>query len=102
MENTNKCPLCSNHCDRSNLQCGKGESYFNGEAPREEGRRQGHHKGGHHGHHRPEYPAGSLMDLLARCGHRLFHGGDAAMFDVLTEAEQATLRSLLSKLAADR
>lgn len=104
MENTNKCPCCPNHCDRNNLQCGKGEAYFSGEAVphsehgHSEGMRHGYHGGKHHGHRHPEFPAGSLADLLAKCGHRLFHGGDESMFAALTEAEAAELKKLLSKL----
>ena len=106
MENTNKCPCCSNHCDRNNLQCGKGEAYFNGEAVpssehghgRHEGKHHSHHGGKHHGHHRPEYPAGSLADLMSKCGHRLVHSGDESMFAVLTEEEQVSLKNLLTKL----
>ena len=106
MENMNKCPGCSQHCDRSNLQCGKGEAIFNGEAnsdslhsrEHQEGKRHGQHGGKHHGHRRPEFPAGSLADLMAKCGHRLFHGGDEAMFAVLTNEESAMLKKLLTKL----
>ena len=106
MENMNKCPGCSQHCDRANLQCGKGEAIFNGEINPEsghdhghpEGKKHGHHGGKHHGHRRPEFPAGSLADLMAKCGHRLFHGGDEAMFAALTANEQAALKELLSKL----
>lgn len=99
MENTNKCPFCPNHCDRNNLQCGKGEDYFNGEAvPHSEGMRHGYHSGKHRGHRRPEYPTGSLADLLAKCGHRLFHGGDETMFTVLNQEESAELKKLLNKL----
>lgn len=101
MENTNKCPCCSNHCDRNNLQCGKGESYFNGENTQEYGHKPSHHKGKHHGHHRREFLSGSLAELMSKCGHRLFHGGDETMFDVLTEDEKATLKSLLSKIASN-
>lgn len=101
MESMNKCPGCSQHCDRNNLQCGKGEAYFSGQLSPEAGRPEGHHGGKHHGHHRrPEFPAGSLADLLAKCGHRLFHGGDESMFAVLTEEEAAQLKLLLSKLAS--
>ena len=100
MENTNKCPCCSHHCDRNNLQCGKGVSYFKGESNADSG--HGHHEKKHHGHghRRPEFPAGSLADLMAKCGHRLFHGGDAAMFAVLTDEEIAVLTKLLTKLLA--
>ncbi len=116
MENMNKCPGCSHHCDRNNLQCGKGEAYFNGEATPDSGHthghhertHQGHHEGKHkghcegkrqiHGRHRPEFPVGSLSDLLAKCGHRLFHGSDESLFAVLTESEQSTLKDLLTKL----
>lgn len=124
MENMNKCPGCSQHCDRNNLQCGKGEAIFNGEiSPKSqhsyshhegkscrhqegkdrgqcEGKRHGHCEGKHHGHghRRPEFPADSLADLMAKCGHRLFHGGDESMFVVLTECEQSTLKDLLTKL----
>ena len=132
MENMNKCPGCSQHCDKNNLQCGKGESYFNDKTntdfehahahhennhhgPHKEARYAhhkskhcGHHEGKHkghcegkhhiHGHHHPEFPAGSLADLMAKCGHRLFHGGDESMFVVLTECEQSTLKDLLAKL----
>lgn len=100
MENMNKCPCCSHHCDRNNLQCRKGEAYFNGESTADAGRSHGHHENKRHGkgHHHPEFPAGSLADLLSRCGRNLFHGGSSAMFDVLTEAEQAALKELLGKL----
>lgn len=123
MENRNNtCPGCSQHCDRNNLQCGKGEAYFNGESAPESGRPQGRHGSAHHGHegkccgrhremghghckekHRghPEFPAGSLADLLAKCGHRLFHGGDESMFAVLNDEETVTLKNLLSKLLAE-
>lgn len=151
MENTNKCPCCSHHCDINNLQCKKGEAYFNGESvPSREGQKESHR--GHHGeargesrhqhrgegrcknrherneegccknrheHHeegccesrrerdgegrgrkqrRPEFPEGSLADLMSKCGHRLFHGGDDTMFVSLTEDEQASLKQLLTKL----
>ena len=116
MENMNKCPGCSQHCDRNNLQCGKGEAIFNGEIKPDTQRSQGHHdgkccgrhdgkkhghcEGKHHGqcHRRPEFPEGSLADLLAKCGHRLFHGGDDSMFAALTEQETNTLKGLLSKI----
>ena len=130
MENMNKCPGCSQHCDRNNLQCGKGEAIFNGEITpdsqhphaqhegkccgRHEGKNHGHcggkhhghcerkhhgHcEGKHHGHRRPEFPEGSLADLMAKCGHRLFHSGDEAMFAALTEEETTTLKKLLTKL----
>lgn len=108
MENMNKCPGCSHHCDRNNLRCGKGEAFFSGEAAPDSGRshshrerkHQGHHAGKHPGHHRPDFPPGSLADLMAKCGHRLFHGGEESMFAVLTEAERIQLQDLLSKLAA--
>lgn len=110
MENRNQCPGCSQHCDRNNLQCGKGESYFNGEVNPNSGhshshherKHQGHHEGKHHGHghRRPEFPEGSLSDLLAKCAHRLFHGGDEEMFAVLTAEEAAALKTLLGKLLA--
>lgn len=124
MENMIKCPGCSKHCDRNNLQCGKGEAIYNGNTNpdsqhchshregtccgRHEGKKHGHCGGmlhglfskKHHGHnHRPpEFPAGSLADLMAQCGHRLFHGGDESMFAVLTDEESATLKKLLTKL----
>lgn len=124
MENMNKCPGCSQHCDRNNLQCGKGEAIFNGEISPESqhshshhegkscrhqegkdrgqcgGKRHGHCEGKHHGHghRRPEFPADSLADLMAKCGHRLFHSGDESMFAVLTEQEAGTLQGLLSKI----
>lgn len=106
MENMNKCPGCSQHCDRNNLQCGKGEAIFNGEISSDsththghsEGKKHGHHGGKHHSHRRPEFPAGSLADLMAKCGHRLFHGGDESMFAVLTEDETVALKKLLNKL----
>lgn len=116
MENMNKCPGCSQHCDRNNLQCGKGEAIFRGEITPDSqhshahpggkccghqgGKHQGHCGGKHHSHHRPEFPEGSLADLLAKCGHRLFHGGDA-IFDALSEAEAAQLKQLLGKLLAE-
>lgn len=104
MENMNKCPGCSHHCDRNNLQCGKGEAYFNGESNPESGHSRGHHEGKHrghgHGHHRPEFPEGSLADLLSKCGHHLFHGGDEGMFKVLSDEETAQLKSLLQKILA--
>ncbi len=103
MENMNKCPGCSQHCDRNNLQCGKGEAYFNGESlpSHEQGHGEGKHHGSkHHGHkhHRPEFPAGSLADLMAKCGHRLYHGGDESMFAVLTKEESVMLKTILNKL----
>ena len=111
MENMNKCPGCSQHCDRNNLQCGKGEAIFNGEINpdserihgRPEGGKRGHHGEKHHGHghRRPEFPEGSLADLMSKCGHRLFHGGDESMFAVLTGEETAALKKLLSKLIAN-
>ena len=126
MENMNKCPGCSQHCDRNNLQCGKGKAIFNGEAAPDsghshsnhernfhghEGKHCGHHEGkpsAHcegkhhgHGHRRPEFPAGSLADLMAKCGHRLFHGGDESMFAVLNEEEETVLKGLLVKLLSN-
>lgn len=107
MENTNKCPCCSHHCDRNNLQCGKGEAYFNGEANVESSHSHSHSKEGRHshgrghGHHRPEFPAGSLADLLAKCGHRLFHGGSEGMFAALSDDESATLKRLLQKILGE-
>lgn len=111
MENMNKCPGCSQHCDRNNLQCGKGEAIFNGEITPDSGHSQSHHEGKHHGQHgekvhghdhrRPEFPTGSLADLMAKCGHRLFHGGDESMFAVLTDEETDILKKLLNKLLAD-
>lgn len=108
MENMNKCPGCSHHCDRKNLQCGKGEAIFNGEITPDSGHTHDHHErkchsqhsGKHHrhGHHRPEFPAGSLADLMAKCGHRLFHGGDESMFAALTEQEITALKGLLTKI----
>lgn len=100
MENMNKCPCCSHHCDRNDLQCGKGESYFNSEANPDAERTHSHHEIKHHGHrhHRPEFPAGSLADLMAKCGHRLFHGGDESMFAALTEEENTALKKILNKL----
>lgn len=67
MENMNKCTGCSQHCDRNNLQCGKGEAIFNGEATPDSGHSHGHHKGKHHGHghHHHEFPADSLTCLLS-------------------------------------
>lgn len=124
MENTNKCPGCSRHCDRTNLQCGKGKDIFNGETSPDsqrchrhnEGKCCGHHEGKKHGHcggllhglfgkkcnghkhRRPEFAEGSLADLMVKCGHRLFHSGDEAMFNVLTEQEVNTLKKLLGKI----
>lgn len=100
MENTPKCPCCSNHCEQNNLQCGKGESYFNGEA--EGSRSHGPEHGHHHGHHKhPEFPSGSLPDLLMQCGGKLFHGEGEDMFHVLTGEEQDTLSALLGKLLTE-
>lgn len=117
MENTNKCPCCSQHCDRNNLQCGKGEAYFSGEVRsesghshnhhekkccgRHEGKKHGHCGRNHHSHHRPEFPVGSLAELLAKCAHRLFHSEDDTMFATLTEEESSTLKRLLNKLLSD-
>ena len=111
MENMNKCPGCSQHCDRNNLQCGKGEAIFNGEISPDsvrshdhhEGKRHSQHGGKHHGHghRRPEFPVGSLADLMVQCGHRLFHNGDKSMFAVLTDEESATLKKLLIKLVSN-
>lgn len=111
MDNRNQCPGCSHHCDRNNLQCGKGEAYFNGEAvpshdhphSNSEGKRHDHHGGKHHGHghRRPEFAEGSLADLMARCGYRLFHGGDESMFSALTAEEASVLKNLLTKLLAN-
>lgn len=119
MENTNKCPGCSRHCDLNNLQCGKGEAILRGEDVSSHGHEHGerkhcegrhhdgkhcegkHHCGKHHGHHRPEFPEGSLADLLAKCGHRLFHGGDESLFHTLSEQEQKDLKVLLKKLLAE-
>ena len=106
MENMNKCPGCSQHCDRNNLQCGKGEAIFNGEINPDSththshsgGKKHGHHGEKRHSHRRPEFPAGSLADLIAKCGHRLFHGEDESMFAVLTEDETVALKKLLNKL----
>lgn len=101
MENTNnKCPGCSCHCDRNNLQCGKGEAYFRGEdiSAHEHNRKEGRHHGKHHGHRRPEFPEGSLADLMVKCGHRLFHGEDDAMFQPLTDVERSMLKELLHKV----
>ena len=118
MENTNKCPCCSQHCDRNNLQYKKGEAYFNGETQPESshchsqherkccgdhGRKShGHCKGMHwgHGSKHPTFPAGSLAELLAKCAHRLFHSEDDAMFAALTEEESSTLKQLLEKVLA--
>jgi len=136
MENMNKCPGCSHHCDRNNLQCAKGEAYFNGEANPNSEHTHTHHKGKHHGQHEgschgqhegkccghhegkhkgycegkhhahshrhPEFSAGSLADLMAQCGHRLFHGSDESMFAALTENEQTMLKNLLSKLLSTK
>lgn len=100
METTNKCPGCSHHCDKNNLQCSKGEAYFSGESTPDTARSQGHRGGKHHGskHHRPEFPAGSLPDLLAKCGYRLFHGADTSMFAALTDEETSGLKMLLNKI----
>lgn len=38
---------------------------------------------------------------MAKCGHRLFHGGDESMFAVLTDEETDILKKLLNKLLAD-
>lgn len=103
MENMNKCPCCSHHCDRNNLQCGRGESYFNGENKPDSERTHSHHERKHHGHkpRRPEFSAGGLADLMSQCSHRLFHSGDEGMFTILSEEETATLKKLLNKLLSD-
>lgn len=111
MESMNKCPGCSQHCDRNNLQCSKGAAIYNGEITPDSARSHDHpdikHRSQHgrnhhgHGHRHPAYPTGSLAELLAKCGHRLFHGGDEAMFTVLTEEESATLKKLLTKLISN-
>lgn len=111
MENMNKCPGCSQHCDRNNLQCGKGEAILNGEINPDSQRSHDHHERRHHGqyggkhhghgHHRPEFSAGSLSELLAKCVHRLFHGGNESMFAALTDEESATLKELLTKLISN-
>lgn len=100
MENTNKCPGCPRHCDRNNLQCGKGEAYFRGEDISAQRDYTGNHRHGgkHHGHRKPEFPAGSLADLMVKCGHRLFHSEESTMFAVLTSEEAETLNNLLNKL----
>lgn len=112
MENMNKCPGCSHHCDRNNLQCGKGEAIFNGENTPDLNPSHGHSERNRHCHHdrkrhghdhrRHEFPEGSLADLMAQCGHRLFHGGGEAMFAALTAAEKNTLAELLSKLLSNQ
>lgn len=112
MENTNKCPCCSKHCDRNNLQCGKGEAYFNGElTPSHESLDRKHHcchgkkqhehcrEGRSHKHH-PKFPAGSLADLMARCAHQLFHSENEDIFTVLSAEEIASLKQILNKLLA--
>ena len=101
MDEVNKCPGCSCHCERDNLQCGKGEAYFRGEnisaytqSHKEDRRRDGRH----HGHRKPEFPAGSLADLMTKCTHRLFHGSDESVFSVLSDQEQHALQNILVKL----
>ena len=98
--NMNKCPGCSHHCDLNNLQCGKGEAILRGEevSSHSHEHKEGRHGGKHHGHRRPEFPEGSLADLMSKCGHRLFHGGDEGIFDVLSAQEQNALRDILTKL----
>lgn len=96
-----KCPGCSNHCEASNVQCGKGEAYFRGEdiSSSHHGEKKGHPHGGKgEGHHGANFPAGSLADMVAKCAHQLFHGGNEAMFSVLSDDEQKYLKNLLSKI----
>lgn len=82
------CPECDNHCPIDQLRCGKGRRHFG--VPGE--------------NHSPSAPDGSLAGLLQQCGRFVHHGGHSMgnqeLFQALTEAEQASLRALLGKLAA--
>lgn len=82
------CPQCENHCPADALKCGKGAKYF--------------------GIRRQERESGSatiderILVLMRRCGHHLHHnaGHDtnaAALFDMLTEEEKASLEVILQK-----
>ena len=78
---TEKCPQCENHCPQDALQCGKGRRYFGVET---------------------QAAPDSLLGLLKQCGHTLHHAGggmeESELFLMLSETEQAELRSLLQKV----
>lgn len=94
MENNEKnCPMCGNHCDKEELQCGRGKRYFG-----ESGESAQHGKEGH-AHGAPfdvanEEPA---KLLLRRCGHLLHHGGAEHLLDALSAEEKETLCAILNK-----
>ena len=108
--NVGKCPLCANLCDANNLKCEQGHTYFYGGPHPDYGCNYGchdehyfAHTHGHHehlplNHHHPEYPQGSLPELLIQCGHKLFHSANDSMFTALTNEERIALKNLLTKL----
>ncbi len=95
MENNREqtCPQCDNHCPVDALQCGRGRKYF------------GVTEAGHdHDHgHGCGRKMGGLSGLLHRCGRFVRHAEleEDELFQALTDAEKATLQTLLEKLATD-
>lgn len=100
------CPQCENHCSADALKCGKGAKYFGTQ-------RQGSEIGMRHqeretGMRYQERESSSMtteeriLVHLRRCGHHLHHnaGHDtdaAALFDMLTAEEKASLEVILQK-----
>ena len=90
------CPLCDNHCPRTELRCGRGRSHFGEDEKR-----------GPHGGHRFAELEGmepeemTLMQLMIRCGFiagkKVAHNKEDALSS-LSEEDQKVMRDYLVRL----
>lgn len=79
-----KCPCCSNHCEKDNLSCGRGRDYFSTS----------------HTEEKSETIEEVVMDLR-KCGHLLHHNRDLStngLFNNFSKDELEQLHILLVKV----
>lgn len=81
-----KCPCCHNHCERSNLGCGKGKEYF---------------RSNESSNNEPMTMEEQIISDLRRCGHMLHHNRELnanSLLSDFSESELKELHELLSKI----
>lgn len=83
--NSQNCPCCPNHCEKSNLGCGRGVEYYNNLSNPE----------------RQKTASDEVISDLRRCGHILHHNESqdtSSFLSGLTDEEIDKLHELLSKV----
>lgn len=82
--NEEKCPCCSNHCQKDSLGCGRGKEYFNNQKDNS----------------KPKTLNEQVIIDLRKCGHSLHHNKDLDTNKILSnfsKDELNNLHKLLSK-----